>query len=94
MEIVDILIKYYETNYKDKKYMSCFSKVKRKIKELHKTYVSASEDKTANKIKVFFWKHYIEVIRNEIQFQHFPSYKRIGDKSIGKCLSPNRGFVT
>ena len=54
MEIVDILIKYYETNYKDKKYMSCFSKVKRKIKELHKTYVSASEDKTANKIKVFF----------------------------------------
>ena len=58
MEIVDIRIKHYETNYKDTiKTSHPISRIKRKIKELYKTFVLVPADKAANNIVVVCRKY-------------------------------------
>ena len=75
IHVVDIRIKHYEMIYKDTSITSnAVSRIKRKIKEFHKTHVFAPADKAANNIVVVGRKYYIEVLRNEIHiclFQHF-----------------------
>jgi len=52
MEIVDIRIKHYETNYKDTSTSNSISRIKRKLKYLYNEYVFVPADKAANNIVV------------------------------------------
>ena len=83
MEIVDIRIKNYKTNYKDTNTIShAISGIKHKIKKPYKTYVFVPAHKAFNNIVVICRKYYIVVLRNEIHSSQTFQASNLTDQQI------------